>query len=239
MKILSVASLKGGVGKTTIAAFLALSLSRMGKRVLAVDLDPNNNLTDYFLREGEVSEIEKRNVHHMLTGRLSASECTFLRPEISVIPCTPSLSRVGMELGTSPGSLLRFGANLRKLDYDYVILDTPPSAGYELRAALYASDLVLSPVGLSRWTVQALEILRDEVADMMEDMGRSVSLLAVPSMVTEGEERSLRLSSFAGELSLCAIRRSTALRRVASTGDLLKSGSNASMEFEQLAREVA
>ena len=48
MKILTAANLKGGVGKSTLAIYLALALKDRGKRVLAVDLDPNNSLTDFF-----------------------------------------------------------------------------------------------------------------------------------------------------------------------------------------------
>lgn len=237
MKIITVASLKGGVGKTTTAIFLALALKERSKRVLVIDADPNNNLTDYFLRDGNPHEIERRNLYHVLTGRCTAEECIY-SAGVDVIPCTLSLHRVGLELATNPGSLLRFGSTLRKLDYDVILIDTPPSLGYELRVALHASDLVLSPVGLSRWTVQALDILRGELLDVKEDMGRAPDLLAIPGMVTESEERSLRLSPFADHLTYATIRRSAVVRKAAATGRILKPGSKAGLEFEELAKEV-
>jgi chromosome partitioning protein len=238
MKIITIASLKGGVGKTTTAVYLALAMHAQKRSVLVIDADPNNNLTDFFLRDSDLHEIEARNLYHLISGKLKAEQC--IHPAgLDVIPCTLSLCRVGIELATNPLSMLRFGANLRKLDYDVILIDTPPSPGYELRAALHASDLVLSPVGLSRWSVQALDILRGELLDVQADLGRAPDLLAIAGMVTPIEEQSLRISSLADQLTYTSIHRSAAIRKAAATGSVLKSGSRASLEFESLAKEVA
>ncbi|EMN94783.1 VirC1-like protein, partial [Leptospira interrogans serovar Medanensis str. UT053] len=62
MKIICLASMKGGVGKTTIDVFLAQAFFQLGFRVLVVDMDPNNNLTDYFLRAISVGAISSQNI---------------------------------------------------------------------------------------------------------------------------------------------------------------------------------
>lgn len=238
MKVITVASLKGGVGKTTVSIFLSIALAERGKRVLAIDMDPNNNLTDYFLRNTDPEEIERRNVYHLLSGKLPATACIY-PGGVDVIPCTLSLHRVGIEQATNPGSLLRFASALRKLDYDMILMDTPPSPGYELRASLHASDLVLSPVGLSRWNVQALDILRGEILDVKEDVGRAPELLALPAMVTESEERSLRLSGVARLLTRTGIHRSSVLKHAAERGGLPSRTSRGNQDFKRLAEEVA
>ena len=72
MKIITIASLKGGVGKSTLAIFLSQALAQLNTRVLVIDADPNNNMTDYFLRKIPSEEIESRNLYHVLAGKLSA-----------------------------------------------------------------------------------------------------------------------------------------------------------------------
>lgn len=151
MKIITVASLKGGAGKTTIAVFLARAFRELNKQVLVVDLDHNNNLTDYFLRGKDPEELENLNVYHVLTGRKNIQDCIYESSDttdIDVLPCTISLNKIGSELARDPGALLRFGPQLKKLSYDIVIIDTPPALCFELSAGLYASHVVLSPLSL-------------------------------------------------------------------------------------------
>lgn len=237
MKVITIASLKGGVGKTTLAIFLSQSLS-INKRVLLIDADPNNNATDFFLRTGDVMEIENANLYHALSGKRALADC--IHPtefNLSVIPSTPGLHRVGVELGTNPGAMLRFVAHLQKLPFDYAVIDTPPAIGFELRAALHAADLILSPVHPSRWALQALDILRDEIETVKEGMGKDLPLLVVPSIVTAKEAEALQVAI--PEISKTAILKSGAVKKSGSTGKPLSEKIKSWNEFQSLAGEVA
>lgn len=237
MKVITVASLKGGVGKTTLAVFLSQALS-VEKKVLLIDADPNNNATDFFLRSGDVDAIDGANLYHGLTGKKPLSDC--IHPtgfNLSVIPSTPGLHRVGVELGSNPGSVLRFVAGLKKLPFDFAVIDTPPAIGFELRAALHAGDLVLSPVHPSRWALQALDILREEIATVKDGMGKELSLLAVPSIVTAKEAE--KLEGVIPELTSTAILKSGAVKRSGAQGKALSDKAKSWNEFQALAGEVA
>ena len=238
MKIITVASLKGGVGKTTTVVYLSLALVSRGKRVLLIDVDPNNNLTDFFLRYTEPTEIEARNVKHLLSGEISPEECVHESTGLSVIPCTVSLHTASHELSRSPATVLRFAALLRKMDYDVVLVDTPPFPGYELALALHASDMILSPVALSRWTVQAYTALDTEIKTASDGTGRIPESLILPALVTQREETILRNSMNGTAVTASVIHRAAAVRSSAERGIRLRAGSKSEAEFLKLSHEV-
>jgi chromosome partitioning protein len=242
--IITVSSLKGGVGKTTIAAFLAQALAARGMRVLVVDLDHNNNLTDYCLRNYEAEDIDARNIRHVLNGSVKIDSAIWLgmQPEgdaraLDIIPATPSLATVGLEMARDPAGVLRLRSGLRRLDYDHVIVDTPPALTLELTAGLYAADLVLVPVSASRWTVQGYQVIEGEVS-RVEDAGLAVPrMLAVPSMVSEVEAASIREVPI-WRATAASIRRDPSIRSAASEGRALRDGTHGAEWFAALAAEV-
>lgn len=238
MKIITIASLKGGVGKTTTAVYLSMSMCARKQRVLAIDLDPNNNLTDFFLRSAYPEEIETRNVKQLLSGELPAKDCIHNATGISIIPCTVSLHTAAHELSRSPATILRFAAMLRKLSYDVVIIDTPPFPGYELSLALHASDAILSPVALSRWTVQAYTALEAEIQTVSEGTGKKPATLALPVLVSEREEKILRSSFNGTPVTRSAIHRAAVIRSASEKGSALRTNTKSEAEFINLAKEV-
>lgn len=188
MKVITIASLKGGVGKTTAAVFLAQALSMKGQRVLLVDLDPNNNSTDYFLRDADTEAIEARNVYHALAGEMPLDATIWPTTfNLDVIPATPTLAKISLELARDPGSVLRFRETLREGDWNFVILDTPPALTLELTAGIYAADVILCPVSPARWISQGFQLLEVEVIKAAKVVKAPLSLFAVPSIVSQSE----------------------------------------------------
>ncbi len=235
--ILVTASLKGGCGKTTSAVFIGQALALLGKRVLLIDLDHNNNLTDYFLRSVESEILESRNIYHVLKSNKKISDCVFTTEfNVDVIPATPALSRIESEMIRDPGVLLRFPAILRRLEYDYIVLDTPPSICFALSAALYSADIVLCPVSWGRWTIQGYTLLAEECSRVSEGTGVPMKIFALPSIVTEVEDAKLReVDSW--EMTKTTISKTVSVKNSGSGGRSLKTDTKSWGEFLRLAGE--
>nr|AVH81615.1 ParA family protein [Leptospira mayottensis 200901116] len=231
--------MKGGVGKTTIDAFLAQALSLLGFKVLVIDMDPNNNLTDYFLRDISIETISSKNIRQTLTGRINIEEVVYSTAlQVDCIPATPKLASVNSELHNDFGSVLLFEKSLRSLDYDYVIIDSPPADCYELRASLYVSDLVICPISYSRWSLQGYEML-DEMILTNRRAGKNTELVCVPSNVSPKKSEGIIEIGDTIPITKTHISRSESLENAVTLGTRIKSNSNAAIQFLELARELS
>jgi chromosome partitioning protein len=233
MKIITIASLKGGVGKTTLAIFLGLTLSKLKKKVLLIDADPNNNLTDFFLRDEDTGTLEAKNIYSVLTGRSPVQDCIRSHEYgINILPATPDLAKSQIELVQDPSAMIRFSKGIKSLNYDYVIYDTPPSLTYELYLAIHEANVVLCPVAFSRWTFQGFDLLR-YVCQRREQS----SPIAVPSMVSAKDLERIQASGMEN-ISKSFITKSSALSQAATLGKQLPDKSEIWDQFKALAKEV-
>jgi chromosome partitioning protein len=238
MQIITAASLKGGSGKTSLAIFLSQALTHIGRRTLAIDLDHNNNLTDYFCRDADPEQLEAMNAHHVLTGKAQPAEA--IRAYglgLDVMPCTPSIAQADIELARDPMAYQLFKTRIRKLDYDIIIIDTPPSLSAPLTAALLAADLVLSPVNLTRWTVQGFFLLQQQIDRAAEASGEAPRLLAVPSIVTPAEAEKLAYIAD-WKSTRTAIPKNAAICNAGTNGTNLKESTKGWEAYNALAGEV-
>ncbi|PJZ89503.1 ParA family protein, partial [Leptospira levettii] len=118
MKIFTIASLKGGSGKTTLSIFLAQTFVSKGLKVLLIDLDHNNNSTTYSLRETDpgFDDVDDRNVAHAIIGSKEIEEVIYSSVHgYDVIPATPSLHSISVDPYTITNTFNSFERNVRSL----------------------------------------------------------------------------------------------------------------------------
>ena len=152
-KVISLVNQKGGVGKTTTSINLSASLAVLGKKVLLIDLDPQGNATTGIgINKGEIDN----SIYDVLIGKCEVEEAiaTSKYKRLYVIPATINLAGIDIELmeksnndsSFSKGSQLKTRLDKIKDQFDYVIMDCPPSLGLITTNALTASDSVIIPV---------------------------------------------------------------------------------------------
>ena len=172
MKVVAIANQKGGVGKTTTAVNLSAALARRKQRILMIDLDPQANATSGLGVEAE----EGSSIYEVLLGQASlASKVAPTRLDnLSVIPSEMDLAGVEIELARMEDHLLILQRILRqsslRRQFDYCILDTPPSLGVLMTSALSAADEVLVPLQCEWFGLEGLAKIV-HVVDQIRDSG--------------------------------------------------------------------
>ncbi len=164
--IIACANQKGGVGKTTTTANLSAALSQMGKRILAVDMDAQANLTAHLGLEREL----ETSIAGALRDR--KVEMPIYRIEdagivIDVVPASLELASVEFQLAAVIGRELRLRERLERVrdDYDFILIDTPPSLGLLTINALVAADCVIVPTEARFFSLQGLYMLQETIAE--------------------------------------------------------------------------
>ncbi|WP_426580403.1 ParA family protein [Leptospira interrogans serovar Szwajizak] len=248
MQIVTLANLKGGVAKTTTAINVSLQLSYKKKRVLCMDLDLNNNMTDFFLRGAREEDLDERNIYHALLEQKEIETCVYETrfPGIDILPATLSLGKLTEELGSDPVVLASFVEKLRKLDYDYVIIDTPVYLSLELRFALYVADVVLYPIRPSRWNFQGTKTLLEEIWKMFVEFqeaglkSRNPKTMLVPSIVNKRKKDTERIEKLRQkyEVSKTVIWKLSAIETATEMGRALKENTQGHDLFWELTEEL-
>lgn len=162
MEILTVAIQKGGTGKTTTAAALTQAAAFKGKKVLAVDLDPQGNLT-FALKANTGTG---GSSFDLLQGKPAASVIRTVTPLIDVIPAAWELSTVKTEKGSA--RRLQKALEPIKSNYDLIIIDTPPTAGELQYNALQAATGLIIPLQADIYNLQSLYQITDTAKQMQQ-----------------------------------------------------------------------
>ena len=167
---ISIVNHKGGVGKTTSVSSLGVALARMGKRVLLVDLDAQGNLTDTLTKTpGD------RSIYDSLRT-LETLPVVNIREGLDLCPSSIDLVSMDLELADKKEREYRLSRLLRGLDYDFILLDCPPSLGLLTINALTASTKVIIPLTPEALPAKGLGTLLDIIERTKETLNPRLSL---------------------------------------------------------------
>lgn len=179
-KIISFANQKGGVGKTTSAVNVAASLGVLGYRVLLVDLDPQGNATSGV---GISKKAQKHTINDVLGGDVPMSE-TIVETEfknLSLIPSNISLAGAEFELydQDNPQYKMKTAFEEVKDNYDYIIIDCPPSLGMLTVNAMSASDGVVIPMQCEFYALEGLSQLMITVGRIKKNYNSRLNVTGI------------------------------------------------------------
>ena len=190
-KIIAIVNQKGGVGKTTTAVNLTSALGLLGKKVLLIDIDPQGNTTSGC---GVQKRDNKLSSYEVLLGGEDASAAILHTAftGVDLLPSSMDLAAAELELGTLSNRESRLKAAVAPLrdQYDYILLDCPPSLGLITLNALTASDTFLVPIQCEYYALEGLSQLTATI--------RTIKRIYNPQLELEG----VLLTMYDGRLNL-------------------------------------
>jgi chromosome partitioning protein len=170
---ITVLSLKGGTGKTTTVRTLADVLRRIGLDVLAIDLDPQGNLSDYF----DVAPDASPTIADVLSGDARAKAAV----HDGIVPATPILAEVERTLSGKMGRelVLRKALKDARTEHDFVLIDCPPALGLLTINGLVAADWALISSEAQYFALQGVEVVLETIEQAKDFYNPDLELLGV------------------------------------------------------------
>lgn len=175
-KIIAIANHKGGVGKTTTTANLGAALALMGKRVLLVDIDPQQNLTSSLMDESQVEV----SVYDAIKGG-TPLPIIVVADNLHLVPADITLAGAEIELATriARERILKTLLDEVSNNYDYILIDCPPSLGILTMNALTASTDLYLPLTGEALPLRGLAMLDDVVAEIKRTINPAIDVSGV------------------------------------------------------------
>lgn len=247
-KIISIVNQKGGVGKTTSSVNIGAYLACLGKKVLLVDLDPQANASSGL---GIDHRNVERGVYDALIGNCSLLDAVIETSQENyyIAPATISLSGASVELVALDNREFRLSSILESVqgDFDYIIIDGPPSLGLLTINSLTASDQVIIPIQSEYYALEGLGQLLETISLIQNNLKPSLGIMGV--VITMFDKRN-RLSSlvkdelykyFPNKVFKSIIPRNVRLAEAPSYGQSIfqyDPRSVGAKAYEELAREI-
>lgn len=183
-KIISVLNHKGGVGKTTTTASLTAGLSKLGYKSLAIDMDGQANLTSML----GVSKTLPDTIYSALKGQTKHLPI-YNGNGVKIVPSTLDLQAAELELSSEPGRELLLNRLIKPImsDYDYIIIDCPPSLGLLTLNALTTSTDLIIPVEAEPLALQGMGTILNIIDKVKTRLNDNLKLMGI--LITKYDQR--------------------------------------------------
>ncbi|NCN99775.1 ParA family protein [Candidatus Falkowbacteria bacterium] len=247
-KIIAIVNQKGGVGKTTTAVNLSAYLAHLGKQVLLIDVDPQANATSGL-------GLDHRNLEAGIYESLVGNKPVFeiikrtVQSGLQIAPATLALAGAGIEMVTLDNREFRLSQILEdvKKDFDYIIIDGPPSLGLLTVNSLVAADEVLIPIQSEYYALEGLSQLLETISLVQNNLKPNLGIMG--AVITMFDRRNKLSESvlkelyqyFPNRIFRSVIPRSVRLAEAPSYGRSIlhyNPKSKGGRAYEGLAREV-
>jgi chromosome partitioning protein len=178
MPILGIINQKGGVGKTTTAINLAAALAMLNRRILLVDLDPQANASSGL---GIVEP--SLTIYDVLVGKASARQVTTNSsvPNLKLLPASADLAGAAVELDATTDNMKLLSKSLLAVrpNYDFVIVDSPPSVGALTLNSLAAADMLIIPLQAEYYALEGIAKMTETVDRVKASLNPDLTILGI------------------------------------------------------------
>ncbi|HVM76955.1 MAG TPA: ParA family protein [Candidatus Paceibacterota bacterium] len=247
-RVIAVCNQKGGVGKTTTTVNLGAYLAMAGKRVLLIDFDPQANASSAL---GHDSRINETSIYHGILDLLPHEQLIWASPlyNYHYIPGAPHLAGALVELVNVPEReyFLRKFINRLRHQYDYILIDLPPSLSLLTVNGLVAADEVLIPVQTEYYSLEGIgqlletvELIRTNLRHPIRVAGALITMYDKRERLSRDVSKNIR-QHFPHRVFDVEIPRAVALAEAPSFGKpivLYRPDSPGAIAYERLAREI-
>lgn len=242
-KVIAVANHKGGVGKTTSVACIGAGLARHGKRTLLIDLDAQQNLTFTLMGDKEAES----SVYDSLT-KGTPLPLVEIRDNLDLVPSSLELARAETDLSSKLMREAQLKNRIEEVagDYDYILLDCPPSLGIVTTNALVAATELYIPLTAEALPLKGLTMLDEVVGEIQQAINPRLELGGV--FITRYNNRKLNKdvvdaisSRYGSKVFSTKIRENIALAEMPVTGMSIYDydpTSNGAKDYEALTEEI-
>ena len=179
-KVITVTNQKGGVGKTTTSINVAFYLAKSGKRTLLIDFDPQGNASSGL---GVSKEDLEHTISDVLLGTIDANQaiCKTDFKHLDLIPSTPQLADIEVKIANAQNRFILLRSAIKSIsdNYDYVIIDSPPSLSLLTVNSMIAANYILLPVQTEFYALEGVAQLLETMKLVKKVANPNLSILGV------------------------------------------------------------
>ncbi|ACN52621.1 ParA family protein [Borreliella valaisiana] len=171
-KIITIASIKGGVGKSTTALMFTNILSKKNHKTLLIDLDPQASSTSFYIKiiKKKNLKLTDINIYKVFKKEIDIENSTIkINDNIDFIASHINLSKFNEESISLKENLLKIFLSFIQNRYDFIIMDTAPTLGSLLNNSLIITNYLIVPLPTDQWAIESLDLIKNRLQDLFRE----------------------------------------------------------------------